>query len=105
MLFDGKNMNGKELIKSETLNQMRVNSLDSSLFPLEITSINTTKDKKYINDLEGYGWGLGFRVLMKRTKHNPYGEIGEFGWSGYASTYHGRPLNRISQFNDANYRW
>ena len=32
-------------------------------------SINTIKDKKYINDLEGYGWGLGFRVLMNKTKH------------------------------------
>ena len=87
MLFDGKNFKGKELIKSETLNHMRVNSIDRSLFPLEITSINTIKDKKYINDLEGYGWGLGFRVLMNKTKHNPYGAIGEFGWSGYASTY------------------
>ena len=36
---------------------MRVNSIDPSLFPLEITSINTIKDKKYVNDLEGYGWG------------------------------------------------
>ena len=97
MLFDGKNFKGKELIKSETLNQMRVNSLDSSLFPLEISSINTIKDRKYINDLEGYGWGLGFRVLMNKTKHNPYGAIGEFGWSGYASTYFMvDPVNRIS---------
>ena len=97
MLFDGKNFQGKELIKSETLNQMRVNSLESNLFPLEITSINTIKDKKYINDLEGYGWGLGFRVLMNKTKHNPYGAIGEFGWSGYASTYFMvDPVNRIS---------
>ena len=97
MLFDGKNFKGKELIKSETLNQMRVNSIDPSLFPLEITSINTIKDKKYINDLEGYGWGLGFRVLMNKTKHNPYGAIGEFGWSGYASTYFMvDPVNRIS---------
>ena len=97
MLFDGKNFKGKELIKSETLNQMRINSIDPSLFPLEITSINTIKDKKYINDLEGYGWGLGFRVLMNKTKHNPYGAIGEFGWSGYASTYFMvDPVNRIS---------
>ena len=97
MLFDGKNFKGKELIKSETLNQMRINSIDPSLFPLEITSINTIKDKKYINDLEGYGWGLGFRVLMNKTKHNPYGVIGEFGWSGYASTYFMvDPVNRIS---------
>ncbi len=97
MLIDGKNVYGKKLIKSETLDQMRVNCLNSSLFPLEITSINTVKDEKYINDLEGYGWGLGFRVLMKNTKQNLYGTIGEFGWSGYASTYFMvDPVNRIS---------
>ena len=87
MLIDGKNIKGKELINIETLNQMRVNALDSHLFPLEITSVNTIKDEKYINDLEGYGWGLGFRVLINKTQQNLYGNIGEFGWSGYASTY------------------
>ena len=87
MLIDGKNIHGKKLINIETLNQMRANALESHLFPLEITSVNTIKDEKYINDLEGYGWGLGFRVLMSNTKENIYGKIGEFGWSGYASTY------------------
>jgi CubicO group peptidase (beta-lactamase class C family) len=97
MLIDGRNLNGKELIKSETLNQMRTNSLDSSFFPLEITSTNTIKDERYINDLDGYGWGLGFRVLVNKTKFNPYGQIGEFGWSGYASTYFMiDPVNKIS---------
>ena len=24
---------------------------------------------------------------MNNTKSNPYGKIGEFGWSGYASTF------------------
>ena len=87
MLIDGKNIKGKELINIETLNQMRVNALDSHLLPLEITSVNTIKDEKYINDLEGYGWGLGFRVLINKTQQNLYGNVGEFGWSGYASTY------------------
>ena len=68
MLIDGRNLNGKELIKSETLNQMRANSLDSSFFPLEITSTNTIKDERYINDLDGYGWGLGFRVFNEQDK-------------------------------------
>ena len=76
---------------------MRTNNLDKSVFPLEITSVNTIKDEKYINDLEGYGWGLGFRVLMKNSDNNPYGRIGEFGWSGYASTYFlVDPINQIS---------
>ena len=34
---------------------------------------------------------------MNKTKHNPYGAIGEFGWSGYASTYFMvDSVNRIS---------
>ena len=88
MLIDGKNIKGKELINIETLNQMRVNALDSHLFPLEITSVNTIKDEKYINDLEGYGWGLGFRVLINKTQQNLYGNVGEFGWSGSVSYTH-----------------
>ncbi len=87
MLINGKNTKGKELISLEMLTKMRSNNLDRNLFPLEITSVNTIKDQKYINDLNGYGWGLGFRVLMNNTENNQYGKIGEFGWSGYASTY------------------
>ena len=80
--IDGKNPNGKEIINFETLSNMRTNNLDKTVFPLEITSVNTIKDKNYINDLEGYGWGLGFRVLMNNSNNNLYGCIGEFGWSG-----------------------
>ncbi len=87
MLINGKNKNGKELINSQSLELMRNNSLNKDLFPIEITSINTNKDEDYENDLDGYGWGLGFRVLMNNTSQNKFGPIGEFGWSGYAATY------------------
>ena len=97
MLIDGRNPAGKELISLEILSKMRSNNLDHKFFPLEITSVNTIKDEKYINDLNGYGWGLGFRVLMNKSENNPYGQIGEFGWSGYASTYFlVDPINQIS---------
>ena len=97
MLIDGKNTEGKQLISLETLTKMRTNEIAQTLFPLEITSINTIKDDNYINDLKGYGWGLGFRVLVNNTDTNPYGQIGEFGWSGYASTYFlVDPINKIS---------
>ena len=97
MLIDGRNPAGKELISLEILSKMRSNNLDHKFFPLEITSVNTIKDEKYINDLNGYGWGLGFRVLMNNSENNPYGQIGEFGWSGYASTYFlVDPINQIS---------
>ena len=37
--------------------------------------------------MEGYGWGLGFRVLTDLNKTKGIGGIGEFGWSGAAATY------------------
>ena len=42
---------------------------------------------KYVNDLEPYGWGMGFRTLMEPEKNKNLGSYGEFGWSGYAATY------------------
>ncbi len=97
MLLTGKNKNGKDLINSENLELIRNNSLNKELFPIEITSINTIKDENYENDLNGYGWGLGFRVLMNNTPQNKFGSLGEFGWSGYAATYFlADPKNNLS---------
>ena len=97
MLIDGKNKYGKELINSQSLELMRNNSLNKELFPIEITSVNTNKNEDYENDLDGYGWGLGFRVLMNNTSQNKFGPVGEFGWSGYAATYFlADPKNNLS---------
>ena len=97
MLITGKNTQGHQLLNEKSLDLMRTNNLNPSFFPLEISSINTLKNEKYINDLDGYGWGLGFRVLVNNTSYNKYGTLGEFGWSGYASTYFMvDPINQIS---------
>ena len=66
---------------------MTKNLLSPSFFPIEILSIGTIKDKDYVNDLDPYGWGLGFRTLVDRSKNSNLGSIGEFGWSGAAATY------------------
>jgi len=87
MLINGEDKRSKPLVNKDTLLSMRGNTLSRNLFPIEITATNTVKDENYENDLDGYGWGLGFRVLMNNTPQNKYGVIGEFGWSGYASTY------------------
>ncbi len=97
MLINGKDKNAKPLVNMETLQSMRCNSLDRNLLPIEITSTNTIKDENYENDLDGYGWGLGFRVLMNNTPQNKFGVMGEFGWSGYAATYFlVDPINDLS---------
>jgi len=84
-------------LSKENLFSFWNNSLNKELLPIEITSINTNKDEDYENDLDGYGWGLGFRVLMNNTSQNKFGPVGEFGWSGYAATYFlSDPKNNLS---------
>ena len=87
MLLTGKTAAGKIILKLETIKEMTKNHLDSSFFPLEILSIGTIKNEDYVNDLDPYGWGLGFRVLIDLNKANNIGSLGEFGWAGAASTY------------------
>ena len=87
MLHTGKSLQNKLIIKKETLDKIITNHLGAKFFPLEIISVGMNNDKNYINDLEPYGWGLGFRTLLKTNINQNLGSIGEFGWSGAASTY------------------
>jgi len=87
MLHSGKSEEGIEIISKNTIDYMTTNLLNLSLFPIEIASVGTIKDENYINDLEPYGWGLGFRTLIDPIKNNNLGSKGEFGWAGAASTY------------------
>lgn len=87
MLLTGKTADGTVILKPETIKEMTKNHLDSSFFPLEILSIGTIKYVDYVNDLDPYGWGLGFRILIDLNKSNNIGSLGEFGWAGAASTY------------------
>ena len=66
---------------------MTKNHLASSFFPLEILSVGTIKYEDYVNELEPYGWGLGFRTMLFPEKNKNIGEFEEFGWAGAASTY------------------
>jgi len=87
MLHTGTTKDGKKIISKKLIDFMTTNQLENKLFPIEILNIATNKDESYTNDLDGYGWGMGFRTLMSPEKNNYFGSIGEFGWSGAASTY------------------
>jgi len=87
MLHTGKTKDGKKIIDKKTINLMTKNHLASKLLPIEILNIATVKDENYTNDLDGYGWGLGFRTLINPQNNDNLGNIGEFGWSGAAATY------------------
>ena len=85
MLLTGKTKTGEIIISQSMLSLATTNHLPSSFFPLEIK--NFDEDVLEENDLEPYGWGLGFRVMMDVDKVNGMGSIGEFGWAGAAATY------------------
>ena len=87
MLHSGKSEEGKEIINKNTIDFMSTNLLSPNLIPIEIVSVGLIKDEKYVNDLDPYGWGLGFRTLIDPTKNNNLGSKGEFGWAGAAATY------------------
>ena len=87
MLHSGKTKDGKLIIAKETIKYMTSHFLTSNFLPIEIVSVGTIKDENYVNDLEAYGWGLGFRTLLDPVQNNNLGTKGEFGWAGAASTY------------------
>jgi len=63
---------------------MTTNHINKKILPLKIKHID---DKESSNDLEPYGFGLGFRVLLDLGKSNYLGSENEFGWGGAASTF------------------
>ncbi len=87
MLHTGISSGGHQILNNKTLKLINTNALDNHYFPIEIPSIGIVRDVNYVNDLEAYGWGYGFRTLMDLSKNNYLGSLGEFGWAGAASTY------------------
>lgn len=84
MLLTGKTPKGDNILTLSMLKDATTNHLGKNYFPLEIRNIS---EKLEENDLESYGWGLGFRVMMDLNKAKGIGSIGEFGWAGAAATF------------------
>jgi CubicO group peptidase (beta-lactamase class C family) len=74
MLLDGGALDGVSLLSRKTVQQMMVNHL-AQLDP------PTTQ----FGDAEGFG--LGGSVLLDPARRGRLGSVGQFGWSGAASTY------------------
>jgi len=85
MLLTGKTQIGTKIISDKMLKMATTNQLEPSFFPLEIRNFDAEALES--NDLEPYGWGLGFRVMMDVEKAENIGSVGEFGWAGAAATY------------------
>ncbi len=77
MLLSGRGPEGQTLLSAATLKMMTSNRIPPEQLPLKIG----------IGALPGYGWGLGFRVMIDLGQAMSLTNLGEFGWSGAASTF------------------
>jgi CubicO group peptidase (beta-lactamase class C family) len=77
MIEGGGQLQGRRILKPETVRRMTTNQLPKKAFPIYFG--------KQIR--HGTGFGLGFSVSTADTEWDPKGRVGEFGWGGAASTH------------------
>jgi CubicO group peptidase (beta-lactamase class C family) len=76
MVAAGGELNGKRLLRAETVQEMTKNQLPDEAFPIAFGPIQRP----------GVGFGLGFSVQVNRDPLSA-NRVGEFGWGGAASTH------------------
>lgn len=77
MLLNGGTLDGKRILKPETVKLMRTNALSDAIMNSETPPFNTAR---------GRGFGLDFAVVLDSAKAGPQGE-GTFSWGGAAGTW------------------
>ena len=77
MLLNKGELHGKRHLSRKTVELITANHIAPDLMPLDLGG----------DELFGYGFGLGFRVLTDVGMGQTMGSIGEFGWAGAACTY------------------
>ncbi len=76
MLLNEGELNGKRLLKKETVQAMTQNQLPKSAYPIDLNGPR-----------RGVGFGLGFSVVVEKTNYTQLSHLGEYGWGGAASTH------------------
>ena len=77
MILNGGTLNGRRILKPETVAEMTKNQLPESAIPIGLGEEKRT----------GLGFGLGFYVRVARGDTDPASRVGEIGWGGWASTH------------------
>jgi CubicO group peptidase (beta-lactamase class C family) len=77
MMLSAGELEGKRMLRPETVREMTVNQLPAEALPMKLATL----------PLDGMGFGLGFSVRMAPTPTAPAQSLGEFGWGGAASTH------------------
>ncbi len=86
-LQDGQGRAAEPLLSRKMLEMLRANRIPPQQLPLRIG----------MNVMPGYGWGLIGRVMLDSGLAVGLTGVGEFGWSGAASTYFWvDPVERMS---------
>ena len=78
MLLNGGRLDGTRIVGRKTLELMHANHLPSTLLPYQLLG----------RDNNGFGFGLGSRVMMNVAASAGSGSVGEYGWAGAAKTYY-----------------
>jgi CubicO group peptidase (beta-lactamase class C family) len=77
MLLNGGQLDGKRILKADTVKLMRTNMLSDTIM---------NSDEPPFNAAKGRGFGLDFAVVLDSAKAGPQGE-GTFSWGGAAGTW------------------
>ncbi|KQV57687.1 MULTISPECIES: serine hydrolase [unclassified Caulobacter] len=77
MLLNGGELEGKRILKPETVKLMRTNMLGDAIMSSDVPPFNTGR---------GRGFGLDFAVVLDSAKAGPQGE-GTYSWGGAAGTW------------------
>lgn len=78
MLLNHGQLDGVRILDRKTTDLMHSNHVPLKLLPYQIGPAPS----------EGYGFGLGSRVLLNVAESAVPGSVGEFGWAGAANTYY-----------------
>ena len=86
MLLNGGGLDGKRLLKPETVDLMTRNHLREGQGPLFWYQAGRGEPGDLRAHFNGYGYGLQLGVRLKNGKHSRPGSPGEFLWGGLADT-------------------
>jgi len=80
MMLNRGELDGRRILKPETVALMTQNHLPRQLLPLSFNGVAP-------EPFHGYGFGLGYCVNIDPDNTAAAGSLGDFGWGGLADTY------------------
>ena len=82
MMLNGGELEGKRLLSRKTIELMTANHLPEEMIPYGFSN----KELEYVT--RGYGFGLGYAVLIDVAQSETPGSKGTYRWAGAANTDH-----------------